>query len=594
MDLRHISRNLWRAAAFSLLALAVSCGGGGGGDSTGTSTASPLAVPSGMSAAEAIPGEFITITDSSIQEGVASTITFTDSNKYTVSFETVQTSAGRTRVAVPLYLNPDTGKVDEKDVAILVNGKALPKGFHIEKPLEIGNAGGEVVVKVLQKALAENQAARSSLAAIGIELAVSLDYPASRLEDSAAEIQAWINQIQTTHTLTLPYGTGTRMLTREDLKVADQWLACTYLGIRGEIEASAGFTKEGIDPEKWLKLTPEEKLQQVKDGIDYVVKEVKRGMEGDKALMGGMAVGGAVAGWIVGGPVGAPIGAAMGLALGYFSASYELGTEAAYHRLCQSFSEKNIQEDYDLAKTALKQAALIGLKFVGGVEDKVGEFVHKALVAYEGYETVEDLEKTRCEGENSKAPGTVEDFCDDLGAPEAVVTHMSATVSFPGYLSRSFASTSSAAVFDSSSNGDPLLARIPTMVGTVGPLDITTIISQEVLWVSIRPGLTYAFPCALGLDGTWLQDGGLGDVTYSTPEIMDEDGSGRPVAFEAVDGTIYVTSYGTKAGDVMRGSFDVDMEGTLNHGNGSWTMVTGRVTGTFEGVLSDSNPLIQH
>jgi hypothetical protein len=572
-------------------------------------------IQTSISTKSAYPGDFIAVTHSSIEEGEASTVTFTVDNGYEIEFETEDTARGIVRFSVPFYLDMETGENTSGTVTVSVNGNSIEDGFTIFAIPELDIKPGEVYARILEKIIENYDEAENHLWNIfndeGIDLMDAID----ELFEKKSQYLLMINEIRNAGTLTLSVNDGEDpvTLTAEDLTMLDQWLAVWILGMDAALRGPSAMSAGGIDFENWTQISGEERLQRIQAGIENVVDEFKRGVEGGKVWIGGITLVFTAAGFLVGGPAGAAIGAAAGLALGYISAGYELGTSAIFSRICDSFSEK-VRPAYDWTTNILGQAVRIGLSAAGGLKDGIGKLFTLISSAVTLKDSVDAAEKTRCD-DQSKSGGssvlpaglsavyTIDEFCDDSQTPlpddDIISDLLSAqiSISIPDaadyYLN--FSPEYVQAVFSDIDDG-ATLDMIPAIIGSNTPLNNIGFNSTS-LTVMIHPYLNLSgdSPWLLTIDPEKeLFDGDEAEIIFFTSQIRNETPLNDPVIFSAVGGTISLEVYGTQDMDLLKGTFSVTVEGDKDYWDYAsedidyWETLTGTISGSFDGVLSDN------
>ena len=584
------------------------------GCSSGGSSSGGVAgedIQTSISTRSAYPGDFIAVTHSSIEEGEASTVEFTDGAGYEIAFETGDTARGIVRFAVPFYLDVNTGKNASGTVTVRVNGQIIQEGFTIQAIPELGIDPGQVYVMILEKTIENYLEAGDHLWDIYEEEGIDDVLDAlDELDVKISQCQLMIDEIETAGTLTLTVNDGEApvTLTRDDLAMLDQWLAVWVLGMDAELSGPSVMSAGGIDFENWTQISGAERLQRIQNGIEHIIEEFKRGVEGGKVWIGGITLAFTGAGFLVGGPAGAAIGAAAGLALGYISAGYELGTSAIYNRICESFSEK-VRPTYEWTKNIIGQAVRIGLSAAGGLKDEIGKLFTLISSSVTLKDSIDAAKNTRCD-DQSKSIGsfvlspmsavyTIEEFCDDGGTtiPDDIVSDLlSAQISIPyaGY-SVNFSPAYVQAVFGQIDDG-ATLDRIPSIIGSDSSLS-DDVYNSTTLLIMINPDLNLSgdSPWLLTIDPEKeLFEGDEAEITFFTQQIRNETPLNDPVLFGAVSGTVTLEVYGTQDGDLLKGTFSVTIEGDKDHWDyvseeiDYWETLTGTISGSFDGVLSDN------
>jgi len=597
---------------------------------------------SSISTKSAYPGDYIVATHNSIKEGQESTVEFTGEGGYYISFKTEDTADGIVRFPVPFYLDTSTGQNAAGTVIVRVNGNTVADEFTIRAIPDLGIDPGKVYVEILEKTVENYSEAQDYLWDTyfeeGLEdLLDSID----ELDTRISQCLAMIDEIETTGKLTLSVNDGDDpvTLTGSDLAMLDQWLAVWILGMDAALTGSSPMSAGGIDMEGWSDISAKERAQRIQDGIDHVISEFKRGLEGGKVLIGAVTLLCTVGGFLVAGPAGALIGAAAGLALGYVSAGFELGSSAVYNRICESFSQK-FRPAYDWGKNVLGQAVRVALSAAGGLKDKIGTIFTIISSAVTLNDSVDSAKKTRC-GEDDQSKGiyshvsfpvksdayTIDEFCsyDEVSTPddtettitddsesEEVVSDedisdiettiaddiiadvLSAQISIPDEnYSLNFLPEYVQAGFGQFDDG-ATLDMIPSIIGSDCSFNDFDYYSTT-LTIMIHPNLNLSgdSPWILSVDPyIELFEGDEVDIMFFTEQILNDTPINDPVIFSAVGGTVTLEAYGTQDGELLKGTFSVTLEGDkdywdyLSEDIDHTETLTGTISGSFDGMIT--------
>jgi hypothetical protein len=574
---------------FSVILIGCSSGGGGSGSD---GVESPQ-----LSATSAYPGEYITITHESIQDGQESTVKFSDTGGYSATMKIEPEVDGSVRAGVPVFLGPATGMTETGAVRVEVNGYMAQASFTIRAIPELGSEGGEVYVLFLEKMNAEMETAKAHLEHIMEN--ESIDFLSGAIDTLDARIiqtQAMITQIRTTRTLTVtPVEGTTRTLTTDELKQVDQWLAAWILGLEAEMRSVSPLSSEGLNTEDWLQISPEERLQRIQNGIDYTIDETKRGVKAAGIWLTGVSLAVSAGGYAVMVEVGSDIAGAGGLALTYIQATWELGTTAITEKMTDAFSSE-AREAYDWSSDILKQARDIALSWLSTMENHMGKLSEIIDTGKDIHDMVKDAEEVKCRGQDGSfliptrafSGITVTDFC---GNEVVLSDFVTASVSIEGY-SASFTFSGALATLGTIEDGQGhvLLGSIPSIIGTDGELDFANpivMVGQDTLLIMIDPVLFGPFPRTISLTEDSLMDGGEAQITFHTPYFLNEDDPNNPVIFTVLGGTMTVEHFGSAVGDLLKGTYSVTVEGERDISEDESETLTGIIMGSFEGVISE-------
>lgn len=223
---RHFT---WTAAAIltAMMFAVYGCGGGGSGSGAATSTA--LAV----SPAEAPPGAFITIEDSSIKSGSDLNVTFSNATGFTLTLRSLPVKDGSARVPVPPYINEETGDIESGNVTISIPGgrqaaflvKALPE-------LE-GSEPGAILKAYLEVSVENYNIFLDILADFEVTYGYDTQGLQAEIQKQIESINSTLNELETTGSLISDFD-GLPLL-QSDLKKVDQLLYAVSKGIYDEI-----------------------------------------------------------------------------------------------------------------------------------------------------------------------------------------------------------------------------------------------------------------------------------------------------------------------------------------------------------------------
>jgi hypothetical protein len=576
---------------FPFILIGCSSGGGGGGGGKADEVVSPL-----LSTTSAYPGEFITIKHDSIKAAQESTIEFSAAGGYIVTLKINPQSDGTVRAGIPLYLDPVKGMNATGSVTVKVNGNPASGAFIINAIPELGTEAGEVYALFLEKIIAEFEKAKGHLSDISKK--ESMDFVSNAADTLAAKIaqyQAMINQIRTTRTLTVSPQKGvTRTLDAQELEQLDKWLAFWVLGLEAEMLGVAPLSGEAINMDDWLTISAEERLRRVQGGIDYVIDETKRGVKAGVMWLSGMSLVMTASGYAVAVEVGSDIAGAGGLAITYIQATYELGAAAIIDKMCEAFSSES-REAYDWTAGLLEQGSEILLEGLSNIKGEMGAFFEGISTGNDVYKVIVGAEEAKCGGQSGSyqvaaAPFsgiTITDFCgNEVVLSDTLVAH----VSIQDY-SASFTFTEALATLGTTEDGQGniLLGDIPSIIGTDGELYLNNfgaLVNQDTLMIMFHPDLAGPFPRTIDITDIWLEEGGEAEFTYHTPYFLNEGNPNDPVIFTAVGGSITVEHYGTVVGGLLKGTFSVNVEGDRDISQDESEVLTGTITGSFEGVIS--------
>ncbi len=158
---------------------------------------------------------------------------------------------------------------------------------------------------------------------------------------------------------------------------------------------------------------------------------------------------------------------------------------------------------------------------------------------------------------------------------------LSANVNIPGYggFSPNFKAIALGECDDSTNK-----YMVPVVYGSTGG-DTLNILTSDVLTLHLNNDMG---------TGTWNLGFGPCDTPilfFSSKNIIDKR-DGTPVVFGSESGSVTIQTYGTQYGERLTGSFDMDVMGSqcLDAACENETEITGTITGTFDGVITQYTP----
>lgn len=122
---------------------------------------------------------------------------------------------------------------------------------------------------------------------------------------------------------------------------------------------------------------------------------------------------------------------------------------------------------------------------------------------------------------------------------------------------------------------------LPTIIASSGGNDLN-FFTSDILTVMLNNNMG---------TGTWNLGFGTCDTpfaNFSCKDIIDKR-DGTPVVFVSESGSVTIQTYGTRYGERLTGSFDVDVMGSqcLDTECKNEKEITGTITGTFDGVITE-------
>jgi hypothetical protein len=574
-------------AVLFIFSLAVGCGGGGGGaGDADQSDGGPQPQTEGLSTTTANPGQFITISSSSIKAGEPATVTFKGANGYELTVQAENTSKGSLRTAVPAFANPATATFGQGSVSVSVNGKLLSDTLTIHDLPDLGNIqGGLVLKKLLEKTRDNLIETRTSILS---DTAVSGSVANASVEDINARLnrlEAMINEIGTSRTLTVTYKNGTTVTLQEkDLKIVDRMLGSTYSGIYEEL-----LSRKLISPIQFKYDEDRPLSETIWARVDSVCQSIRTGLEGDNTLLEGLGVGVGIASLIVLGSEAALIAVPAGIYVAYVHAGFDLGTSAAYNRMIEGVRDST-SEAYDLGEKLWDHALSVGSAWVGAIDHWTAELYGDISEWIESFDRAEQLAEVKCGNAPFKSVMFKADPPDDLCAafdpsapPEEGKVFATVTIPDAGYSTWFVGKYVYAWLFLVDNVWEH--TYYPQIVARSNPRGYVNpgggMVLEDQITIALWPGLICSNDYKL--EGS-IEDGAT--VAFETNRFVDM-GYG---SYMTVNGTISLLRFGSQVGSRLKGSFQGDLlkEYTVwENGSSTKKQSWGMISGTFDVMIID-------
>lgn len=357
--------------------------GGGGGGGGGLK----------LSSAKLNPGQFLTLSQSSIVAGSTVNVRFEGPDGFDVEVETILTDNGSAKVAVPPLIDMQTGEFLEGEVQVSLTGSSGGSAALTIQSLPRINSPspGALLREVFLMSLELADAAEAKAAAIAADLPGAVESP-SDLEfftQQRAAVAAILEELDATGQLTVEAGNGTIVtLTAQDLAMCDRLLAGYLVGIIDEtggdstvaLKATAQFQGEGGSILDYDAL--KEEFRRAANNI----------VNGGGAFLGSMTLIVAGGGLLLVGT--GPVAAVGGIVLTAGGAVWAIGSSSILNRIGSFFDEK-LGGLYNLGQTAFSQAISFGTTALGTLEGKLGQLfsgISSLLTAKGTYDNFTQLE----------------------------------------------------------------------------------------------------------------------------------------------------------------------------------------------------------
>lgn len=560
-------------------------GGGGGGESNG---GGPQPQTEGLSITTADPGQFITISSSSIKEGEPATVTFNGADGYEVTVQTENTSDGSLRTVVPAFANPATTAFGQGSVSVSVNGTLLTDTLVIRDLPDLGELqGGLVLKKLLEKTRDNLIEARASIILDTVISGPVADASVADINARLNRLQTMIDEIGTSRTLAVTYKNGTTVTLHEtDLKLVDRMLASTISGVYEEMVSRNFISAVQFKAEDNRPLS-----ETVWERIESVSQAIRTGLEGDNMLLEGLGVGVGIASLFVLGAEAPLIAVPAGIYVAYVHAGYDLGTSAAYNRMIEGIRDST-SEAYDLGGKLWDHALSIGSAWVGAIDHWTAELYGDISEWIESFDRAEQLAEVKCANAPPKSVMFKADLPDDLCAafdpsapPEEGKVFATVTIPDAGYSTWFVGKYVYAWLF--------LVDNVyehtyyPQIVARSNPRGYVNpgggMVLEDRITIALGPDLICSTDYEL--DGT-IETGAT--AGFETNRFLDMEFGG----YRTVNGTLSLLRFGSQVGSRLKGSFQGDLlseYNICNDGTCTKKQSWGMISGTFDVMIIDTS-----
>lgn len=584
---------------FMTMFLTVGCSSGGGSSDSSDSSSGVLT----LSSSSAVPGEYVTLTNSSFKASVPVTVTWSDDQNYSIETSVYPIRDRELKVAVPVYISIQSGTVSEGNVSIAISGVQDTKLLTIRKPITITYTDdvkpGDLLIELFKQNRDNYSKTLADISLFGTDTTDAEDL----LNLHITRLDEVISEFESSGTITMYDSNGiSKTLSVQEMKEADSIIYTNALGLLSvslemELSASSVYGAEGLN--NLLDKVTEDgnaALLAVKNLRDKIPQMMDNIDGGSTLLLGGVTLVTGVA--VLVGSI--PAGTALVIG-GLTAATYAVITGVHSEGLAwmsSRINESTLTADAyefggELADKAGEAATSFGLSLFSAGTELVGGLTE---LAYTGWNMFTSKIDSVCTTDESQSislqafSSTLDDeaeFCSEVEVMIIYKDIFEFYIDIPGYTGPFY----KAVVGFGLANVDdgpyiyPTVAAASSLTPQGLEDDYFALIFSENL-----TDQSYA------VDDTWITDGGIADLFFSTHEILDEGSFVWPVGFGQTSGTLNLDYYGTAYGDRLKGSFAMNVEGTKytcinsvceDEEDFTTETISGTISGRFDGFLKN-------
>ncbi len=383
-----------------------------------------------LSSAKLTPGQFLTISASSILKGSTVEVEFQGPEGYLVSVEAFDTQDGSVRVAVPPFVDSVTGEFRASEVTVSIKGINSQQSLMIDDMLELGDLPpGTIVRMILEAAIESSQSTLDNLALIDTNLQNSVDSSeaVAAINQEIQALQDTLNELNTTGEFVVEIsGVGPVAIGGDDLRTADRVLMSMIAGVAEQSEtgtaskstsnlkgAFAGSTRKDAGDCILLE-TVQEKI----DCLQNVVSDVMSST-GQWTNLASMAAAGVGLGIFALGAFGiiviTPEVAVTSLVVGVIGAASSFSNAAVNNQNTDSFLN-NDRQGFDAGQEGASQLIRVGTSAASSLP-VVGAPAQAVNVGLTVNDLLNGAESMKCSGSQQKTAAfqqvdaTTTDFC---------------------------------------------------------------------------------------------------------------------------------------------------------------------------------------
>ncbi len=434
--------NMVLAGTIALVLLG--CGGDG---SSGDSASSSSSAAPTISTTRALPNQLITVIDGTISTGDVVDVEYRQlptsaSNSATAIIKAIATTDGEVNVAVPPYIDPNSGEFSAGEMSLKVKGRSIEPPLSVDDFLELGfETEGQITVGLLEYAIENYEQTLLNLNDLEVEMPAvgEIDSLRRHIEDEIERLEFMVDEIDIWGTLTVEVDNVITVLSAEQLNQLDAWNLQTLVSAQVELDApfygsaairAVGARRTILDAWEEAKRALESSTsasETTKQSIKNLFgKSMKDGIrEGKRALNGGIAL----LGLFFSGAATASSGAAATVANagGLAVATVSTWISAAQAWATGENTDASLQRDkdrFDGAGELLSQSARLGSQYVsayggGGKLAALGTMVNVGLSAKD---LASAAGTSLCESLGSSS------FCDSSAGENPVSTPTAFTI----------------------------------------------------------------------------------------------------------------------------------------------------------------------
>jgi hypothetical protein len=337
---------------------------------------------------------------------------------YVARVESSYTEAGSAKIAVPPFVNPESGAFGTAEVNVSIAGFSSDQTVVIESlPLVDESSPGFALELLLESAVEQYDAAVSNLAEIEAEHPeLDSDAASTSLAEESTRLAAMLVELRTSGrlTVTLPDGSAATLGAAE-LTLGDRWVVAVLRGMEEEL---------GISGKSSLRMQMIPGFGDVQESINGVLSRLRTGLNGGSVLLGVTSLGVTVIG-LLGGSQIAAVAGAFGLAITIGSSVYSWGVGVFTNSNSDSLLGLD-RPGFDAAQEFLSQAARIAASFIAGLSESALSLANAfstALTTKDTLSAAEGLTRPVSPEKRATHYQAIEVFCSNSLPPDEGCTN---------------------------------------------------------------------------------------------------------------------------------------------------------------------------
>ncbi|MBU0721121.1 hypothetical protein KJ877_07245 [bacterium] len=575
------------------------CSSGGGGSTTDVNDGVLT-----LSSSSAVPGEYITLTNSSFSTLTPVHITWSDDNNYSVKTDVYPVANGVLKVSVPVYVDMQSKTVAEGNVTLSVSGISTAKQLNIRRPIEIiygsGEKPGDLIIEWFRQNRSDYNTTLHTIQNFGTDTAEA----EALLSSQISRLDALIAEFDTNSTFSIYYNDGTtKTLSDGELREADALMYTAALGMLvagGETTLSTSSVYHADSLNDLLDSATADgnaALQAVKNLRDKIPQMMDNIEGGSTLLLGGVTIVTGIA--VLVGSI--PAGTALvigGLTAGTYAIITGVHSEGLAWVSSKIDEASLTVSDYEFGGELADKAADAATSFalsIGSAGTKVAGGL--AELAYTGWNMFTSKLESVCSTEEaapsislerlSTSLDDVNQFCTEIELVLLYKDYFEMSVSIAGYTGPFYQNALFFAL-GSINDGAPTYPSIQ-VASAIEP----EALNDDVLLLMLSETLSEG---NYTVDDSWVGEGiGIAELFFSSHEILEDITYSFqwPVGFSQTDGTLVLEHYGANYGDRLKGSFVMNVSGTkvtcldTECENEDVEEITGTISASFDGFIKE-------